>query len=83
MTSDALRRLQSMAEADDELMASLQSASTRDEVVRIAAANGLHIEPDDLDATTDLADVELLDAELESAAGGWHPKYSTFTDSCL
>ena len=82
MTSDSLRRLQSLAEADDELMTALRGATTWDEVVRIAAQHGIELEASELGTDPDLSDAELSDADLESAAGGVHPKYSTFDYSC-
>ncbi len=82
MTRDSLRRLADLAEADDELMAALRGASSPEEVVLIAGQHGVRIEASDIGTDPGGQDPELSDADLATAAGGWHPKYSTFDYSC-
>ncbi len=62
-------------------MAEIRNATTKDEVIRIASDRGITLEVTDLEP--ELSDRLLTDGELEAAAGGWHPKYGTFTDDCI
>ena len=83
MISDSLEQLLSRAKEDDELMAALRGARTQDDVITIAKERGIEVDPAELRAQAASSDVELSDADLEAAAGGWHPKYGTFTDDCI
>ena len=83
MTSDSLKRLWSLAEADDELTAALRAADTREDVVRIAGQHGIELDASELGTDVLLSDADLDDADLGSIAGGSHPKYGTFTEDCL
>jgi predicted ribosomally synthesized peptide with nif11-like leader len=83
MTSDSLRQLKSLAQTDEELRVALGAATSREDVVGIASQYGIEIDVSDLDGDVELSTADVDDADLESMAGGWHPKYSTFTDSCI
>ena len=83
MASDSLRRLLSLAETDDQLMAALRAATTREDVVAIARRNGIELDVSHLRADAADLDVPVDDAELADTSGGSHPKYGTFSDECL
>lgn len=63
-------------------MTALRGATTREQVVSIAAQHGIDLEVSELIVGTESPVADLSDADLESAAGGWHPKYSTFDYAC-
>lgn len=77
MAGDAVRRLWALAETDGELMAAMRAATSREDVVRIAAQHGIELDPSE-PLTAD----EWSDAELDTAAGGWHAKTGTVSYSC-
>lgn len=61
----ALDELLDKAQTDETLMAALRTATTNEDILRIAAEHGVPLSPDDLDT-----DTQLTDADLESMAGG-------------
>lgn len=64
-------------------MAALRAAATREDVVRIAGQHDIELDPSDLDPAADPLIEEVTGANLEAAAGGWHPKYGTFSADCI
>ncbi len=81
MTGDSMKQLQELAAGNSEVLAALRAAATREAVVEIAADNGIELDGSEL-IELEQRDVELSDADLESSAGGGHPKYSTFDYAC-
>lgn len=67
MSADGIRDLLERAQADAGLMAKLQAAETREDVVAVAQAQGFDVNLDDL-----LPEAELSDQELELSAGGYY-----------
>ena len=57
------------AQTDPALLESLRTAATRDDVIRIAAAQGIQLTADDLAPRTELGDAELDEVSGAGAIG--------------